>query len=119
MRKTRVHAIVDALPKRIFRGEEVGPTRTEVRKAKRVCVRMRAGMTHATHGDRRRLFDRVEARAVAEGEASAGREVEGGEERGATVIDWGYYFRLALARWWPLLVAVCVGLAAIVWWMQR
>ena len=35
------------------------------------------------------------------------------------MIDWGYYLGLALARWWPLLVAVCVGLAAIVWWMQR
>ena len=57
MRKTRVKALTAALPRRIFRGEAVGPTRGEVRKAKRVYVRMRAGMTHATNGDRRRLFD--------------------------------------------------------------
>ena len=57
MRKTRVKALKTALPRRIFRGEVVGLTKREVRKAERVYVRMRAGMTHATNGDRRRLFD--------------------------------------------------------------
>ena len=48
MNGRRVKSIAASLPRRVVKGKEVGPSRTEVRKAKRAYMAARRGSTHLT-----------------------------------------------------------------------